>query len=96
MRFFPGPQGLCVRKICFWCGPTSAPEFTEPSLPLQIAFPFRGRCPRRGRMRETALIMWAVRFPWAAEGGGPYRRGRLIPRREAQGPPLPKLRTVFS
>ena len=26
-------------------------------------------------MRETALIMQAVRFPWAAEGGGPYRRG---------------------
>ena len=25
--------------------------------------------------------MQAVRFPWAAEGGGPYRRGRLMPRR---------------
>ena len=45
------------------------------------AFPFRGRCPRRGRMRGTALIMQAVRFPRAAEGGGPYRRGRLMSRR---------------
>ena len=121
MRFFPGPQGPLVRKICFWCGPAFAPEFAEPTLPVQIvfplqggrwhgeavtdeggflkraptgfrwtvgtatsrpkAFPFRGRCPRRGRMRGTALIMQAVRFPWAAEGGGPYRRGCLMPRR---------------
>ena len=32
-------------------------------------------------MRGTAQIMQAVRFPRAAEGGGPYRRGCLIPRR---------------
>ena len=36
MRFFPGPQGPCVRKICFWCGPAFAPEFAEPTLPLRI------------------------------------------------------------
>ena len=52
----------------------------------------RDRCPRRGRMRGTVPVMWAVRFPWAAEGGGPYRRGRLMPRRaqakgRATGPP---------
>ena len=123
MRFFPGPQGLWVCKNCGWCGSTSAPEFAEPPLPVQIAFPlqggrwhgeavtdeggflkhtptgfrwtvgaafgrpqafpFRGRCPQRGRMRGTALIMQAVRFPRAAEGGGPYRWGHLMPRRAA-------------
>ena len=36
MRFLPGPQGPCVRKICFWCGPASAPEFAEPTLPVRI------------------------------------------------------------
>ena len=43
----------------------------------------RDRCPQRGRMRGTALIMQAVRFPRAAEGGGPYRWGHLMPRRAA-------------
>ena len=28
----------------------------------------RDRCPRRGRMRGTALVMWAVRFPRAGLG----------------------------
>ena len=42
MRFFPGPQGPCVRKICFWCGPASAPEFSQPTLPVQTAFPLQG------------------------------------------------------
>ena len=47
------------------------------------AFPSGGRCPQRGRMRGTVLIMQAVRFPRAAEGGGPYRWGHLMPRRAA-------------
>ena len=42
MRFFPGPQGPCVRKICFWCGAASAPGFAQPTLLVQIAFPLQG------------------------------------------------------
>ena len=168
MRFFPGPQGPCVRKICFWCGPASAPEFAEPTLPVQIAFPlqggrwhgeavtdeggflkrapywfpvdcrggpvcpprsyrapshqgahigaplrafrqfpaktgaafgrpqafpFRGRCRAYARrMRGTAPVIRAVRFPRAAEGGGPYGKIRPLfgfrPRAAARAAPV--------
>ena len=36
VRFLPGPQGPWVRKICFWCGPAFAPEFFQPTLPVQF------------------------------------------------------------
>ena len=37
--------GPWVRKNCDWCGSTSAPEFAEPTLPVQIAFPLQGGRP---------------------------------------------------
>ena len=47
----------------------------------------RDRCPRRGRMRGTAPVMWAVHFLRAAEGGGLYRRGCLMPGGRPKGLP---------
>ena len=80
MRFFPGPQGPCVRKICFWCGPASAPEFSQPTLPVQTAFPLQGgrwhgeavtdeggflkRAPTGFRWTVGAAICRPKAFPW--------------------------------
>ena len=36
VRFFPGPLGPWVGKICFRCGSRAAPGFAEPTLPVRI------------------------------------------------------------
>ena len=42
MRFFLGPQGPWGIKNFNCCGSTTAPEFAEPTRPVQIAFPLQG------------------------------------------------------
>ena len=45
VRFLPGPQGPWGVKNFNCCGSTTAPEFAEPTLPVQIAFPLQGGRP---------------------------------------------------
>ena len=42
VRFFLGPQGPWGIKNFNCCGSTTAPEFAEPTRPVQIAFPLQG------------------------------------------------------
>ena len=65
---FPGPQGPWGVKNFNCCGPTTAPEFAEPTLPMQIAFPLQG-----GRWHGEAVTDEGSCPDYA---GGPFPTGR--------------------
>ena len=64
VRFFPGPLGPWVGKICFRCGSRAAPGFAEPTLPVRI-LAAKARTPEENENRpEPAKAQGESNDPW--------------------------------
>ena len=64
VRFFPGPLGPWVGKICFRCGSRAAPGFAEPTLPVRI-LAAKARTPEENENRpEPGKAQGESNDPW--------------------------------